>query len=738
MFEDHPLVQEPAESTPSPKKPFTKSILTNIPNTPPGADGPKTFVTPPTPVEPDTEAGASQFSNHRRGSSASEVDIPTGESSAHRRTKSALAPSKLSQLISRPLTPAPEEVKTPGGTLTDPPSNTGFFSSVFSAAQNAATSLSNSISLPGPKAKAGNSGSNDNLNAVEEVVVLNTHNSSSDITEKGRKPAIETLGSGNLSLSHLGIKDREEISPFSSRLSLMETANPSNAVADEVSAKNEDNAAAQAVSKAYTNDKINGEKFPSPDMSKSSTVLESKGSNIHDDSTPIRQSIEPDSSSIKRAGSVRSRLSERRRRTRGSSATASLAPTSYITPSARFTTAPTRRNKDFHNLFKSVPEDDLLIEDYSAAYQREILLQGRLYISEGHICFWSNIFGYVTNLVISFDEVISVEKKSTAMIFQNGLAIQTMHARHAFASLISRDTTYDLIVSMWRSNNPNIKSSLNGAPVDGIQTGDKTEKTGSIIDEDSASEEIYDEDLEDDDDDDTNSFMEARDSKTASEAGDNKIQNRKISSQVAAATGAFTSSKTLEVNGTLAGNATTSVDFPGPIAHEPTDCNDADRHCEKPLIEAIIPVPLGKIYSLVFGPGSTTFMRRFLTEDEKCTELQMANDAGLSGDVTSRTFNYIKPLGGAIGPKQTKCIITETVEQFDLQRAVSILCSTQTPDVPSGSSFVTKTRYCMMWAPGNGTKLVLTYAVEWSGKSWLKGKRIDMSFKSLLTLHRSN
>lgn len=36
--------------------------------------------------------------------------------------------------------------------------------------------------------------------------------------------------------------------------------------------------------------------------------------------------------------------------------------------------------------------------DYGCALQKEILLQGRLYVSEQHICFNSNIFGWVTNV----------------------------------------------------------------------------------------------------------------------------------------------------------------------------------------------------------------------------------------------------------------------------------------------------------------------------------------------------
>ena len=64
---------------------------------------------------------------------------------SHRRVRSASnAPSKLSNYISAPLTPHPEESKTPGGTAVLNSPNNGFFSSVFSAAQNAANQLSNS------------------------------------------------------------------------------------------------------------------------------------------------------------------------------------------------------------------------------------------------------------------------------------------------------------------------------------------------------------------------------------------------------------------------------------------------------------------------------------------------------------------------------------------------------------------------------------------------------------------
>ena len=51
-------------------------------------------------------------------------------------------------------------------------------------------------------------------------------------------------------------------------------------------------------------------------------------------------------------------------------------------------------------LLRSLPVPELRLPysatDYSCALQRDILLQGRLYLSENWICFYSNIFRWET------------------------------------------------------------------------------------------------------------------------------------------------------------------------------------------------------------------------------------------------------------------------------------------------------------------------------------------------------
>jgi hypothetical protein len=391
-----------------------------------------------------------------------------------------------------------------------------------------------------------------------------------------------------------------------------------------------------------------------------------------------------------------------------------------------FAVASPKRNRDFHGFFKSVPEDDYLIEDYSAALQKEILLHGRLYVSEGHLCFSSNILGWVTNLVISFDEVVSVEKKSTAVLFPNAIVIQTLHARNVFASFLARDSTYDLIIGIWKISHPNLKSSLNGVTLDSGGTGDKTEKAESVGSEDGSlqdsDDDVYDEDAEEDDG--IGSFTEAGEGSVAgSEVGSvaGGEGQRKVSaavSQAVGGTGEVTEVAKAATNGAVAAGQ----DFPGPTTHGPTECGDNDQHYDKLLIDTTIPAPLGKVYSLMFGPASGVFMRNWLIDDQKSTDLQMEDDKkGLGDDKKSFNFSYIKPLFAPVGPRQTKCNIAMTLEQYDLEKAATVLCSTGTPDVPSGGIFLTKTRYCLMWGPNNSTRLIMTFTVEWSGKSWLRG-----------------
>lgn len=718
----------------------------------------QTTVTPPTPT--DT---LSHFSP--KSPVGAVVSGGAGTNKRNRAGSLTGTPSKLSQSMSAPLTPTsegnfPKENGSPGSN--NGGGAGGFFQSMFSAAQTAATTISNSIANtnlanngPGGRPRTG-TGASDKSDVDKE----NFPQGPSDAdrrTEPQRRLAVETLGHGELSLGSLGILPSPDKSGFNavsrsgSVGSNMNNPGDTQTIVGADRGLNDDAYGStdlhsatsntplsaisnQALFETATNSPINGVRINDPQRPIKTPVAEDSAfyGGSHRDSLPGNGTMTPERSSIlatteiddtwfgdgdrRRSGSVKSGGVGRKR---GSSA----ASGGVLQPAPKptgFAVASKRRNRDFHALFKSVPEDDYLIEDYGCALQKEILLQGRFYVSEGHICFNSNIFGWVNTLVISFDEVVSVEKKSTAMVFPNAIVIQTLHARHVFASFISRDSTYDLIVGIWKIGHPQLVAGTTGVRLEengGAADGGENQ---SQVDGASEYEEDEDEDEYEDGSEDGmgESYTDAGDGflEGPGTGGDaSKSVSRKVSQQALGGAGGG------EAVGGAAGG-----DFPGPATHPATVCTDeADHtHYDKPLCDDVIPAPLGKVYSLAFGPASYPFISRFLAEEEKVLDIQIPDKGEWTdgpGGKKIRSFSYIKPLGGPIGPKQTKCNITETIEFCDLEDHVSVVVATQTPDVPSGNVFTVKSKYCLMWAEGGNTRMIASCTVEWSGKSWLKG-----------------
>uniref|UniRef100_A0A671KM19 GRAM domain-containing protein n=1 Tax=Sinocyclocheilus anshuiensis TaxID=1608454 RepID=A0A671KM19_9TELE len=105
-----------------------------------------------------------------------------------------------------------------------------------------------------------------------------------------------------------------------------------------------------------------------------------------------------------------------------------------------------QRNEDFRKLFKQLPDTERLIVDYSCALQRDILLQGRLYLSENWICFYSNIFRWET-----LKDVCSMTKEKTARLIPNAIQLCTDSEKHFFTSFGARDRTYMMMFRLWQN-----------------------------------------------------------------------------------------------------------------------------------------------------------------------------------------------------------------------------------------------------------------------------------------------
>lgn len=109
------------------------------------------------------------------------------------------------------------------------------------------------------------------------------------------------------------------------------------------------------------------------------------------------------------------------------------------------------RTEDFKKLFKDVSDDERLIVDYSCAIQKDILVHGRLYVTQNYLCFHANIIVWETRLSIRWKDVTSITKEKTARVIPNAISVCTDNEKHFLTSFTSRDKTYLMLFRVWQN-----------------------------------------------------------------------------------------------------------------------------------------------------------------------------------------------------------------------------------------------------------------------------------------------
>ncbi|XP_023408655.1 GRAM domain-containing protein 2A isoform X1 [Loxodonta africana] len=118
-------------------------------------------------------------------------------------------------------------------------------------------------------------------------------------------------------------------------------------------------------------------------------------------------------------------------------------------------------NQQYHKLFKDIPLEEVVLKVCSCALQRDLLLQGRLYISPNWLCFHASLFGKDIKVVIPVVSVQTIKKHKMARLLPNGLAITTNTSqKYVFVSLLSRDSVYDMLRRVCTHLQPSSKKSL--------------------------------------------------------------------------------------------------------------------------------------------------------------------------------------------------------------------------------------------------------------------------------------
>ncbi|QRW18283.1 GRAM domain-containing protein [Rhizoctonia solani] len=190
-----------------------------------------------------------------------------------------------------------------------------------------------------------------------------------------------------------------------------------------------------------------------------------------------------------------------------------------------------------------------------------------------------------------------------------------------------------------------------------------------------------------------------------------------------------TSSGQAQGNGNASGDGETAAlaegDGDGAVdsstGHKATECacGKNGEHYSTVVADYNLPGTPEKIYELMYK-GS--FLLEFMKNDQKLIDVQISEWTPKEPDspLVAREMSFIKPLAGGLGPKQTKCEVKDETMNLDFDDYVSVLTTTRTPDVPSGSVFSVKTRMCLTWAGAASTRCVVTSVVDWTGRSFIR------------------
>ena len=151
--------------------------------------------------------------------------------------------------------------------------------------------------------------------------------------------------------------------------------------------------------------------------------------------------------------------------------------------------APGDGKDSLRRLFK-LPETEVFVEEYLCALYKKILLQGRMYVFENHVCFYSNVFGYTKVKTIALKDVTIVNRAYTAQVVFNAIEIVHKGKCEFFTSFIFPDRTYKTITRAWRACSRYAKIFADQKTLSGAHDAERSGDGGGVSDEARSSPEV--------------------------------------------------------------------------------------------------------------------------------------------------------------------------------------------------------------------------------------------------------
>ena len=129
----------------------------------------------------------------------------------------------------------------------------------------------------------------------------------------------------------------------------------------------------------------------------------------------------------------------------------------------------------------NLPQKENIFDDFGCALLKNILLHGRMFLTENYICFYSNVLGFTHKQIISIADVVRIVKKRSLGLFPNALELEcTDGKKYFFCSFISRESAYKCVLALWKNVSPHasaFESDLEDDEEDDEETPKEAEDT---------------------------------------------------------------------------------------------------------------------------------------------------------------------------------------------------------------------------------------------------------------------
>nr|XP_054759919.1 protein Aster-B-like isoform X1 [Lytechinus pictus] len=296
--------------------------------------------------------------------------------------------------------------------------------------------------------------------------------------------------------------------------------------------------------------------------------------------------------------------------------------------------------EEFRKLFKTIPSNERLLMDYSCALQKDILVQGRMFITEGWLCFYANIFKWETVLTIRFKDVTAITKERTIRFIPNAIQISTDSEKYFFTSFMSREKSFLLLFRIWQNAlleqtmpsseywswvHSNYGSDLGiqgeelpadfleAEGLDNLDNEDSTEDISqSIGSEDQSFDEVFSGSKDESQTDDGDGITMTVPSQGKENEADNSLDTTDDIGEVV--------------------DPLSSLDFGG-----------------KEIINETFDIPVDRLFTALYG-SQHSFCKKFL-EYRKCTDIEIGDWVRHDSDRDKRKLSYVLHLNTSLGYK---------------------------------------------------------------------------------------